>query len=265
MATLRTALLSLVTIAFLGACGSEEVPVAQGRTMGTPPPAASDTAVDTPLARAMAEPTWDATDTDEAAADRLNQAPVIVGVVIEPFGEVTVRHDIVAKPQANDINDDEIEFRYSWRVNGARAFVDGGTLPKSKYRRGDWIDLTVVATDGTAASEPLASKPFEVTNAAPVITSTPGGFDESGVLHYQIEVEDPDDPEGFQYRLLDGPEGMQVDAEQGLLTWQPTKDQTGAHSARIEVVDTKGGKAWQTFDFEMDLVSGVTPAAPAPN
>jgi len=266
MATLRNALLSLASVVVLGGCGSGEAPVTPGRAMGAPPPAAESTADDAPSGYATPEPEAEVRHVEvENAVDRGNQAPVIVGVLIEPFGEVTIRHDIVAKPQAKDINGDEVKFRYSWRVNGARAFVEGNTLPKSEFRRGDWIDLTVVASDGSASSDPLASKPFEVTNAAPVITSSPGGFDESGVLQYQVEAEDPDDPEGLRYHLLEGPDGMQIDAEQGLLTWQPTREQAGAHTTRIEVVDPKGGKAWQTFDFEMDLVSGVTPAAPAPN
>jgi hypothetical protein len=263
MSSFRCLILSLSLLGAIGGCGSEEAPVTPGRTMGAPPaPPAAET-------RSAYAPEASPADTDAserlADPDRENQAPVIVGVLIEPFGEVTVRHDIVAKPQAKDINDDPIEFRYTWRVNGSRSFFDGNSLPKSEYRRGDWIDLTVVATDGKVSSEPLASKPFEVTNAAPVITSSPGGFDAEGALSYQVEVEDPDDEAGFQYRLLEGPDGMQLDGETGQLTWTPSKRQVGTHSTKIEVVDSKGGKAWQSFDFEMDLVSGTTPAAPAPN
>jgi hypothetical protein len=255
MSSFRCLTLTGLLLGLVAGCGSEETPVAQGRSMGAPPP---------PAAAPRAAHGPDQAGESTGDRDRENQAPEIVGILIEPFGEVTVRHDIVAKPQAKDINGDPIEFHYTWRVNGVRSFTDGNSLPSREFRRGDWIDLSVVATDGRASSEPLASKPFEVTNAAPVITSSPGGFDSEGALVYQIEVEDPDD-DGFQYRLIEGPDGMQLDGATGQLTWTPTQRQVGTHRTKIEVVDPKGGKAWQSFDFEMDLVSGVSPAAPAPN
>ncbi|MBW2398129.1 MAG: hypothetical protein JRG80_02530 [Deltaproteobacteria bacterium] len=267
MAIHRIVLSSVLLIVTLSGCGSDDVTViTPGRAMGAPPPAATTETT-------RAEPTETTPQAlgesrkpaSERRTDRGNQAPVIVGIVIEPFGEVTVRHDIVAKPRAKDIENDEIEFRYTWRINGARSFADENTLPKSEFRRGDWIDLTVVASDGSSSSEPLESKPFEVTNAAPTITSAPGGFDEQGALQYQVLIEDPDDEKGFEYRLIEGPGGMRIDATSGLVSWQPSKQQTGTHSTRIEVVDKKGGKAWQSFDLELDLVSGVAPAAPSPN
>jgi len=260
MASQRIAFSSLLLIAVLAGCGREEVPVTPGRSMGAPPPSAAGEKARTQRSDAAPEAA-----ASESRAERGNQAPELLGILIEPFGEVTVRHDIVARPQAKDINGDAIEFEYTWRVNGASTLADGDTLPKRSYRRGDWIELSVVASDGAASSEPLVSKPFEVTNAAPAIVSTPGGLDERGALAYQVEVEDPDDAKGFEYRLLAGPEGMRIDAESGLLTWLPSKQQTGSHSARIEVVDSRGGKVWQSFELALDLVSGVTPAAPAPN
>ena len=260
----RTAFASVLLFAAIGGCGSDEVPVTQGRTMGDPPPAAATEKVQARSADTALEALGETrAPVTESRADRGNQAPVVVGIVIEPFGEVTVRHDIVAKPRAKDIDDDEIEFHYTWRVNGARSSADGSTLPKSKFRRGDWIDLTVVASDGSTSSEPLVSKPFEVTNAAPAITSTPGDFDEQGALQYQVVIEDPDDEDGFEYRLLEGPEGMRIDAASGLVSWQPSRQQAGNHPARIEVVDAKGGKAWQSFDLALDLVSDAPPAAPS--
>jgi hypothetical protein len=265
MAIHRTALSSVLLIAALGGCGSDEVPVTPGRAMGAPPPAALSEKAHAELTETAPQALGETRKpARERQIERGNQAPVVVGIVIEPFGEVTVRHDIVAKPRAKDIEDDKIEFRYTWRVNGARSFTDESTLPKSEFRRGDWIDLTVVASDGSASSEPLVSKPFEVTNAAPTITSRPGSFDAQGTFQYQVVIEDPDDKKGFEYRLLEGPDGMQIDATSGLVSWQPSKQQTGTHSARVEVVDKKGGKASQSFDLELDHVLEMTPAAPSP-
>jgi hypothetical protein len=265
MAMHRAALARVLLIVAISGCGADEVPVTPDRATGTPPHTARTEAADTASTketpRSLGETRGAA---DKRPVERINQAPVLVGIVIEPFGEVTVRHDIVAKPQARDFDNDEIKFRYTWRVNGARSFVIEDTLPSSEFRRGDWIDLTVVASDGSASSEPLESKPFEVMNAAPAITSTPGHFDQQGTIQYQVMIEDPDDEKGFEYRLLEGPDGMQIDPVSGLITWQPSKQQSGTHSARVEVVDEKGGKAWQSFDLELDHDSDMTPAALLP-
>ncbi len=265
MAMYRAALARVLLIVAISGCGADELPATPDRATGTPPRAARTEAADSASTNGTPRSLGETRGpTDQRPVERINQAPVLVGIVVEPFGEVTVRNDIVAKPQASDFDNDEIKFRYTWRVNGARSFVVGNTLPRSEFRRGDWIDLTVVASDGSASSEPLESKPFEVMNAAPAITSTPGHFDEQGTIQYQVMIEDPDDEKGFEYRLLEGPDGMQIDPASGLITWQPSKQQTGTHSARVEVVDEKGGKASQSFDLELDRGLEVTPAAPSP-
>lgn len=252
---------SLLVGSLLG-CGSSETPVAQGRAMGASPvdPASNQPATTTTPASNQVGLRSDA-DSRAGSMTQENQPPVLVGILIEPFGEVTVRNDITARPQAKDVDGDSIDFEYTWRVNGANAFIDEPVLPKANYRRGDWIELTVIASDGQATSQPLVSKPFEVTNAAPIITSVPGGVDANGVLEYQVRIEDPDDDDGFSYQIVDGPDGMQIDATSGLLSWRPSKRQTGNHSAQIEVTDPKGGKASQGFVLAMDLVSGAPPAA----
>jgi hypothetical protein len=261
----RTALSSVLLLAALAGCGPDEALANSNRAIETSAPA-----ITTEAAHAeRLKPAFPALAAPPAAtagrAERENRTPVITGILIEPFGEITVRHDIIAKPQAKDIDGDEITFHYTWHVNGARSAVDENVLPKSEFRRGDWIDLSIVASDGSTSSEPLESRPFEVANAAPTITSTPGKFDAQGALRYQLTIDDPDDEIGFEYRLLAGPEGMQIDAASGLVSWQPHGQQTGTHSARIEVIDEKGSKAWQSFELVFAPASSAVPAAPSPN
>ena len=95
-----------------------------------------------------------------------NQPPVLLGVVLEPLGMVSVNHDVVAAPRARDPEGDDLRYRYAWTVNGMPVGGDDAVLPASRFKRGDEITLRVVALDGTDESEPLQSDPFVVCERA---------------------------------------------------------------------------------------------------
>jgi hypothetical protein len=180
-----------------------------------------------------------------------NQPPVLLGVVLEPLGMVTVNHDVVAAPRARDPEDDDLRYRYTWTVNGNPVGGDDAVLPKSEFKRGDEITLRVVAFDGTDESEPLQSDPFVVANASPVITSAPGGFGGDDAFRYQVAAEDPDGDRRLRYRLLEAPPGMAMDLLYGMLTWTPAESQAGSHPVVVEVDDMAGGKATQRFEVSV--------------
>ncbi len=188
-----------------------------------------------------------------------NQPPILLGVVLEPLGEVSVNHDIAANPKANDPDGDDLVFRYAWAVNGDRVGGDDAVLSKEKFKRGDSITLRVVAYDGRDESEPLQSDPFQVENARPAITSAPGSFDGDGTFRYQVAVSDPDGDRHLRYRLLEAPSGMAMDLLDGMITWTPADSQAGRHPVVIEVDDRAGGKATQSFDVSVAF-DGGTPA-----
>lgn len=192
-----------------------------------------------------------------------NRPPTMLGVVIEPLGEVRGYHDISANPRAEDPDGDPLDFRFRWSVNGESVAGDGAVLPASHYGRGDQIQLSVEAWDGEAASDPLRSDPFGVVNAPPRITSTPGAFDPDGSFRYAILAEDPDGDRSFQYRLEKGPSGMAIDVVSGELTWTPTPEQAGSNPVTIEVSDRRGGVANQSFDVRVVFEEETVPAAPA--
>jgi len=191
-----------------------------------------------------------------------NRPPTMLGVVIEPLGEVHAGQDVSASPRANDLDGDEIEYRYGWRVNGDDAGVDGPVLPAKRFKRGDEIELTVVASDGEEASAPLVSAPIPVVNASPTITSAPGGIGQDGTFRYEVRAEDPDNDRSFRYRLLQSPPGMTIDVVSGELRWTPGEDQVGSHPVVIEVGDRNGGTGTQAFEITVAFEENAAPAAP---
>jgi len=172
-----------------------------------------------------------------------NQPPQIFGASIEPAGQITAANPVSVRPKALDPDRDGLSFRYTWRVNGRVVAEDAPVLSTDKFKRGDTVAFTVVASDGQAESDPLAAKPMRVANAAPRITSRPTGLNSDGVLRYQVVAEDADGDSRFRY-------------------WTPIPSQAGKHSVEIEVDDMRGGKSSQTF--ELDVGFGGAPAAPKP-
>jgi Bacterial Ig domain len=200
----------------------------------------------------------------ESASVRVgNQPPLMQGIVIEPLGEVTAGHDVIASPRATDPDGDPISYHFRWDVNGTTMPETGPTLAATNYHRGDKIVVTVVATDGNDESEPLRSDPITVVNAAPKITSTPGNIDDDGVFRYKVTAEDPDGDRGFRYRLVQGPKGMNLDVVDGALTWAPAPDQAGKNPVQIEVADIHGGKATQSFVVNVAFEDEKAPDAQA--
>ena len=200
-----------------------------------------------------------------ASATVGNLPPVLHGVIIEPLGEINAGHDVVAIPKASDADGDPLSFEYRWAVNRVTVGDEGNRLAASNFERGDEITLVLTASDGMSTSEPLASDPIPVVNAAPKINSTPGGFDDLGRFTYEIEAVDPDGDSTFRYRMLDGPAGMEIDIVDGAVHWVPTESQAGRHPVKIEVKDAKGAVATQSFVMEVDFedVPETSPAAAA--
>ena len=196
-----------------------------------------------------------------ATAVVANQPPVLLGVLLEPQGQITTQHDVTAIPRANDPDGDELEYEFEWWVNGRRVDLDEAVLPTRHFRRGDRVELAVVASDGTAETDPLRSHPIEVLNAPPRIASEPPGLDESGAFRYQATAEDPDGDRQLRYRLAEAPSGMRVTPLDGLLTWEPRRTQSGRHPVVLEVEDGLGGKTTQSFELQVDFTH---PASRAP-
>jgi RHS repeat-associated protein len=86
-----------------------------------------------------------------------------------------------------------------------------------------------------------------IPNQAPVFTSTAPKTAQIGqLLTYQATATDANN-DRLTYSLLNQPEGMAVDAETGILIWQPKQNQIGNNRVVLRVSDGKGGIATQEF------------------
>jgi hypothetical protein len=179
-----------------------------------------------------------------------NQAPSFIALHMEPSTQIQAGTPIVAKPNSHDFDDDSVLYQYSWTVNGLPQPVKGDTLITTKLKRGDLVQVTVVATDGEAESPPARSEELEIQNSPPEIVSTPSSPDADGAFVYQLEVKDADDRH-FTYKLARSPQGMEIDLVSGRIDWTPSADLAGSFPVEIVVDDRNGGRSRQSFELSI--------------
>ena len=187
-----------------------------------------------------------------AYATLRNAAPFIQQVVIEHGRKLTADDQIVVRPEALDRDGDPVSFRYEWSVNGRQVRETGPILSTDGLRRGDSVQVTVIATDGEDESDRFAPSPVLLVNAAPQIVSKPGGFSDDGVFRYEVAANDPDGDRILRFSLENPPSGMSIDAATGRMAWSPQPDQLGAHSVTVIVEDAAGDRGSQVVELSVD-------------
>lgn len=178
-----------------------------------------------------------------------NREPRVHAVVLDGSGRFDATPSIEAIVRADDPDGDSLVYEYRWTASGRRSDVAGPRFPVSGYRRGDEIQVEVVAWDGAATSSPQASPRWILGNSPPRIFSSPSPIGEDGVFRYRMGVDDPDGDMFFRYRLIDAPAGMKLDLADGTISWSPLPEQVGTHRVVLEVDDRHGAFSRQEFEL----------------
>ncbi len=91
----------------------------------------------------------------------------------------------------------------------------------------------------------------ESENARPLFTSLPSvrQAQVGKTYHYQASAIDPDG-DATTFSLVGAPNGAEIDAATGLLTWTPSQAQVGSHVFLVNVSDGQGGESLQTVVLE---------------
>lgn len=201
-----------------------------------------------------------------------NQPPRIDSLAFQPKGQIRAGRKLVAEPSATDADGDIIDYTYEWYVNDELAEAEGPEFSTVDMKHGDTIEVRVVASDGESMSKEFSSTAIELVNAAPQITREPVQSSDPSAFVYTVPATDADG-DRLRFRLLDGPEGMEVDRTSGAIAWYPTGQQGGKHTVAIEVDDLHGGVVMHRFSVDVgveEMAAGTprsaepAPAAPAP-
>lgn len=147
----------------------------------------------------------------------------------------------------------DMDAEYEWRVNGEAVSSDE-KLKTAAYSPGDVITLRARLDDGNGRpSRFVTSRPIILArNDAPEILSQPLAGVEAGLFRYQVRAKSPSPDAQLSYELLNGPQGMTVDATSGLMEWRPSSSQRGRFEIEVAVKDQWGSGAAQSFAIEAD-------------
>jgi RHS repeat-associated protein len=201
----------------------------------------------------------------EVGTQGVNRSPVIVSTTDPSFENqppeivssprVSTRSDKVYFYQidAVDPDGDSLSFELLDAPEGMEV-SDGGILSWSPTAADfGFHDVDIAVKDGlwqTVQSWSLFVSD-RTTNRPPSITSVPNTVTNTErIYQYQLEGFDADG-DLLLWSLDSAPAGMVVNAETGLLSWQPTVEQIGEHSVAVRVIDSSGAFVGQQFDLRV--------------
>ena len=178
------------------------------------------------------------------APPRLTEVAVNADAIAE-------RADLVITPTVVDVDEDLVDLRYQWYVNGAAdPFLTDAVLPAGRYARSDTVRFTITPTDGTDEGPVYRSDMLNVPNAPPRLFSQPPAQFEAREYRYQVEARDPDG-DALVYRLEQAPAGMMINPATGMVTWSLIGIRPGDYPLKIVVADPEGAEAYQEFSLAL--------------
>jgi len=177
----------------------------------------------------------------------VNALPDIADLRIEPQAPANGR-SIKAIAQARDPDDDPLTLRYRWNIDGVPITGDSDSLILQGVKKGAWVHVTAIPSDGSGDGAWRDSPSYQVVNSPPVVTSAaPTSVPPSLLFRHTIVAEDPDgDP--VTYSLSKGPAGMTLSGS--TLEWQIPEESIGnLVEAVVTISDDDGGQAVHTLSM----------------
>lgn len=166
---------------------------------GSPTGTADGATVDADLTEK--EEIWSVVVTDSssggtatASVTILNSPPTMGGVIIEP-GSPGSGDDLVAVVDATDPDADDLDYTFSWTVDGVAHASASDTIPATTTNQGEVWEVVVVASDGEYDTSE-ASATVSVANGAPEILSLTLSPEEAITTDPFVATSEVNEPDG---------------------------------------------------------------------
>jgi YD repeat-containing protein len=186
----------------------------------------------------------------EVLEDAPNLSPVIVSV---PSRVAVVEKPYGYQVEADDPDENQtLTFSLIEPPDGMTIEPDSGLLSWTPADPGEYTVAIRVTDDGVPAKS--GSQVYRLTvsppNLAPRITSQPPREALVGVTYrYRVEAQDPNGHDVL-FALTAAPQGMWIDANTGVITWEPTPQQAedpNEHAVAVLADDRFGGTDTQEY------------------
>ena len=250
-------MIGLVCFWGLPGCGEEKPEVVQEEIV-TPEPEEAEVKED------VEEEIAESEEESGEEAPSGNTAPTITSAKIMPFPAQTDT-DLRVEVEAEDPDGDWINYAYQWVIVRAGDTLEdleeledqtAEILSHELFSRDDAVAVKITPSDWYAEGEPFKTKLVVIANSPPEIISSPTGAS-AELYEYQVKAEDSD-KDTMTYKLgAESPSGMSIDAATGLLTWDTSKADRGAHEITIHVHDGHGGNSFQRFTLTLTEEAGT--------
>lgn len=152
---------------------------------------------------------------------------------------------IIDKPVGND--NEKVEYKFDWSVNGRQAGDGSDSL--SEFKRGDKVLVKVTPFEGEKVGE---SRFLEIiiNNTTPKVVNVQDSKYDGKIFSCQVKGVDQDG-DALTYSLEEAPQGMTINSQTGLITWQPKEGDYGDRDIKVKLSDNKGGITIQTVKISI--------------
>ncbi len=148
---------------------------------------------------------------------------------------------------ATDADGEAVTIVYEWTLNDAMA--GSSSSLEAPLRRGDKIKVKITPYDNKNYGRSIVLS-REISNMPPIIIPDPKSTFSGNAFRYQVKATDPDgDP--LTYHLENGPVGMEIASNSGLVKWTVPAGYSGTARPSILVEDGAGGKA--RYDLKISI------------
>ncbi len=176
-----------------------------------------------------------------------------------PVGNATVGQNYTYQIVADNPDLDGLNFQLNQAPQGMTISPDGliQWTPQANQVGAQQVKLLVKDDRGgeveqvfTILTQGLSANPEPSGNYAPVITSNPITVTTRQQYTYDVDAIDPDG-DMLKYSLVAAPQGMTIDQDTGLISWNPGTQTAGNYSINVGVEDAKGGFDNQAFTLAL--------------
>lgn len=163
----------------------------------------------------------------------------------------TAQEEIRVDVKANDPDNERVRFDYEWVVNGKKLPSEHrNVLSDGRVKKGDNVVLTILASDGKAETKKQLL--LTIANASPFWLEDPRLT--SDLNGFKVSAADPDD-DPIEYRLSGGPDGMTIDPDEGVLSYEGSTTEPGG-SYNINVFAEDPDKLFVKWSFSIQVTPG---------
>ena len=184
-----------------------------------------------------------------------NEAPSITS---QPRGQIALGRTWFYQVEASDPDNDPLNYAFDQAPTGmvvnASGLVEWTPAPEQFGTNA----VVIRVTDGRGGFATQSFLAIVVTlpeNRPPQITSSPALVTVVGRDYaYNARATDADGDPLF-WSLRTAPAGMSLDAQLGLVRWQPLAEQIGDHEVILDVFDAQGAAASQAFTIQVNALN----------